>query len=768
MGRSALLALLPALLITTGWQTLEQPVRGGGFALAAALAVVAAILPRRSLRIGASLVAGVAVASFAFDVSPLEARPFDGDHDFLDPILSGFGGGLADFYEVSLPFTPAEQPLMHGVVVLAVFAFTLLATLAITVRRPILAAAATFAGAAWPVTLVPEGASTMRGVLILAAALLLLAALRPGARPGSSQALLVGAAVVFAALVAVSSPSVAKGGFLDWQQWEPYTREDKAVSVQYVWDSDYDGIEFPKTATTVFTVEADRRAPYWRATTLDVFLDDNWQEDAPFLEPVSGGGLDSLINDPLLPAAARDPENWLRQKVTIDALRDSHLVGASMPVAYEEGRGGDYGSGIAYVGRLERDQTYSVWSYAAQPTPAQLARSRPEYPDAILVDSPFLGVGNFYTAPPFVGPARDAAREPMLRQMFDQDEEQAQYEPLYRQARQVVGRPRNPYAAAVALEAWFRSSGDFKYDESPPVREGSPPLVSFVTTTKRGYCQHFAGAMALMLRYLGIPARVAAGFTSGLFDEDVGSWTVADTNAHTWVEVWFDGYGWLPFDPTPGRGRLRAEYTASSLFFDASGATAAFAGGAAALGLDILRNRLGGASPSPDDRDRLRGPDTGIVPGSDAVATTQVTEERDDVRLLAMLLGSAAALLAAFWLLKWGRRQVRYLSDDPRRIAAAVRAELEDYLADQRVGLPPSATPAELSETVHEQLQVDADRLAAALGRARFGPADEAERAARVARRELRGVLRRMRRRLGARRRLRGLVSLRSLGLRSA
>ena len=763
MGRSALLALLPALLITTGWQTLEQPVRGGEFALAAALAVVAAILPRRSLRIGAMIVAGFAVASFAFDVSPLEARPFDRDHDFLDPILSGFGGGLADFYEVSLPFNPAERPLMHGVVVLAVFAFTLLTTLAITARRPILAAAATFAGAAWPVTLVPEGSSTMRGVLILAAALLLLAALRPGARPGSSQALLVGAAVVFAALVAVSSPSVAKGGFLDWQQWEPYTREDKAVSVQYVWDSDYDGINFPKTATTVFTVEADRRAPYWRATTLDVFLDDNWREDAPFLEPVRGAGRDSLVNDPLLPDAARDAENWLRQEVTIEALQDSHLVGASVPVAYEEARGGDYGSGIAYVGRLERDQTYAVWSYAAQPTPARLARSRPEYPDAIL-DSPFLGVGNFYTAPPF----GSAEREPVLRQMFDQDEEQAQYEPLYRQARQVVGRPRNPYAAAVALEAWFRSSGEFSYDESPPVREGSPPLVSFVTATRRGYCQHFAGAMALMLRYLGIPARVAAGFTTGLFDEDEGRWTVADTNAHTWVEVWFDGYGWLPFDPTPGRGRLRAEYTASSLFFDASGATAAFAGGAAALGLDILRNRLGGASPSPDDRDRLRGPDTGIVPGSDAPATTQAADDRDDLRLLAILLGSAAALLAAFWLLKWGRRRVRYLSDDPRRIAAAVRAELEDYLADQRVGLPRSATPTELSETVHRRLSVDADRLADALGQARFGPADEAERAARIARRELRGVLRTMRRRLGARRRLRGLVSLRSLGLRSA
>ena len=205
----------------------------------------------------------------------------------------------------------------------------------------------------------------------------------------------MGAAVVFAALVAVGSPSVAKGGFLDWQQWEP--RDDKAVSVQYVWDSDYDGIKFPKNSTTVFTVEADRRTPYWRATTLDVFLDDNWQEDAPFLEPVRGAGRDSLINDPLLPGRPATT-NWLRQEVTIEALRDSHLVGATVPVAYEEGRGGEYGSGIAYVGRLERDQRYSVWSYAAQPTCSARAHG-PDYPEAILSDSPFLTVGGFFGVP---------------------------------------------------------------------------------------------------------------------------------------------------------------------------------------------------------------------------------------------------------------------------------------------------------------------------------------------------------------------------------
>ena len=763
MGRTVLLALLPALLIATGWGSIEEPARGAELMFAVVLAILAAALPSRRLRIPAVIAASLAVVSFAFDASPLEARPFDGDHDFVGPVLGGFGGGVLDFYDVSLPYDPDERTLMHGTVVVAVFVFTLLATLAIATRRPILAAAMTFAGAAWPVTLTPEHATTTRGVLLLASALLLLAALRPGGLRGGKQAFLVGGMVVVAALVAVGSPSVAKGGFLDWQNWKPYGREDRPVSVQYVWDANYGGIDFPKTATTVFKVDAPRRTPYFRATTLDVFLDDHWREDAPLIEPVSGAGLDTLVNDPLLPAPARDAENWLKQDVTIAALQDTHLVGASVPVAFEEGRAGSFGSGIGYVGRLERGEKYSVWSYEPQPTPAQLARSRAIYPIDILVDSPFLVVGNFARVPAFGSPGREAE----MAQLFER-RQLAAYRPLYRQAQRVVGRPRNPYAAAIALEVWFRSSGAFTYDEHPPKGGDAPPLVSFVTGHRRGYCQHFAGAMALMLRYLGIPARVAAGFTMGRYDQEKGEWTVSDTNAHTWVEVWFRGYGWLPFDPTPGRGRLRAQYTASSLFFDADGATDAFGGvAAAALGLDILRNRLGGSAASPDDRPR--GPDSGLSPGrTSAGRAAQPSDDRGDLRLLGLLLAGLGAVVAVLWLVKTARRRLRYRSGDPRSIATAVRAELVDYLSDQGVPLEPSATPAEVSRSVQQLFRVDTERLADALGTARFGPAGEAESAARTARRELRGVLRTIRSRLGTKSRLRGLVSLRSLGLRSA
>src|SRR5262249_26501572 len=89
----------------------------------------------------------------------------------------------------------------------------------------------------------------------------------------------------------------------------------------------------------------------------------------------------------------------------------------------------------------------------------------------------------------------------------------------------------------------------FHYSNHPaPTR---PALVEFVTKTHTGYCQYFAGAMALMLRYLGIPSHVAVGFAGGAYDPDRDLWNVSDPEAPAWGGVGFKGYGWLPFDPTP-------------------------------------------------------------------------------------------------------------------------------------------------------------------------------------------------------------------------
>jgi transglutaminase-like putative cysteine protease len=735
--RTVLLSLLPAVLIATGWRQLELPGEGREIALVALIGLLVAALPHRLVRATTSGVAVLVTVQLAFGL-----RPVGG-------VFSEFGNGVLDYYEVTLPFDPVERERMHGVLLVAVFAFVLGASIAIAQRRAILASALTFAGAAWPVTLIRDAPSTARGAFLLVAALILLAALRPGPRP-AAQATLVGGGVLLAALVAVSSPAVAKGGFLDWEQWEPYTRPQNPVSVSYIWDADYDGITFPKRATTVLTIKAPPRAPYWRAATLNDFVDGHWRESLNPIEPVNIDGRDALIGDPLVPRAAWQGQNWLRQEVTVRALRDTHLVGATMPIAFEQGAGALYSPGVAHVSRLRRGEKYEVWSYVQRPTPGQLARSRPAYPSEIANASAFLITPSGFL-PPFGVPNREA----LMRSLFARAGSDARYQRLYQTALRVAGRPHNPYAAVVALEVWFRTVGNFTYDEKPPVKRGIPPLVAFVTDHRRGYCQHFAGAMALMLRYLGIPARVGAGFTSGRYNDEKKEWTVSDKDAHTWVEAWFAGYGWLPFDPTPGRGRLTSSYTSSSIYFDASGAGGAFAGVSAAA-LEALRSRLPG--------DRLDGRDGRTAPrGSSSKDADRGTGLGGS--LVALFLLFAAGISAAMWTLKTARRRSRYFTRDPRRLAGAVRLDLVDFLVDQRIPISPGATPAEIGTELERSLAVPGHRIADALAHARYGPEGQASGAAARARRELRTVRRSLRQRLGVRDRVRGLLSLRSLGL---
>jgi hypothetical protein len=80
--------------------------------------------------------------------------------------------------------------------------------------------------------------------------------------------------------------------------------------------------------------------------------------------------------------------------------------------------------------------------------------------------------------------------------------------------------------------------------------------------TRDGYCQHFAGAMALLLRMGGIPARVVTGFSPGGYSERRDAWIVRDTDAHAWVEAWFDELGWVTFDPTPDATPARSQIAA--------------------------------------------------------------------------------------------------------------------------------------------------------------------------------------------------------------
>ena len=117
-------------------------------------------------------------------------------------------------------------------------------------------------------------------------------------------------------------------------------------------------------------------------------------------------------------------------------------------------------------------------------------------------------------------------------------------------ARQVTTGASNPYEQAKAIELFLRS--EYRYTLAPPaVGAGQDPILAFLFYGKAGYCQYFATAMADLLRSLGIPTRLVNGYGAGTFDPRANAWVVRESDAHTWVESYFPGSGWIPFEPTP-------------------------------------------------------------------------------------------------------------------------------------------------------------------------------------------------------------------------
>jgi len=129
----------------------------------------------------------------------------------------------------------------------------------------------------------------------------------------------------------------------------------------------------------------------------------------------------------------------------------------------------------------------------------------------------------------------------------------------------------NRYDQVVALERYLKDN--YRYDLGiAPQTSGSDSVAYFLFEEKAGYCEHFASAMTVMARSLGIPARVVTGYAGGSYNPFTGLWEVKQSDAHAWVEVYFGSMGWVSFDPTPGfetpspGDEQRSSWIAGSLF----------------------------------------------------------------------------------------------------------------------------------------------------------------------------------------------------------
>jgi transglutaminase-like putative cysteine protease len=117
----------------------------------------------------------------------------------------------------------------------------------------------------------------------------------------------------------------------------------------------------------------------------------------------------------------------------------------------------------------------------------------------------------------------------------------------------------NRFDRVKAIEDYLRSS-EFTYDPTTHLRGGTNSILQFLDETKAGFCQQFSFTMAVLLRDLGIDSRIVVGFSSGGTSSPGVPYPVMSDQAHSWVEVYFDGYGWLPFEPTPTRSNPAALY----------------------------------------------------------------------------------------------------------------------------------------------------------------------------------------------------------------
>jgi protein-glutamine gamma-glutamyltransferase len=116
-------------------------------------------------------------------------------------------------------------------------------------------------------------------------------------------------------------------------------------------------------------------------------------------------------------------------------------------------------------------------------------------------------------------------------------------------AQTITQRARTPYDKAAAIESYLRTR--FSYTLNLSGKPGADPLAHFLFETRAGHCEYFASSMTIMLRTLGIPSREVNGFLPGEYNELAGDYIVRASDAHSWVEAYFPGIGWVTFDPTP-------------------------------------------------------------------------------------------------------------------------------------------------------------------------------------------------------------------------
>ena len=617
---------------------------------------------RRAAAAAATL-AGLALALLGGGVADEFLRP-----DQWGALASGIARGIESLPGVRVPYRGVDEwtrtviPL-GGTVLVAVAA-----ALAFWPRRgrtgfPGVALALLVMLYAVPAVSLDFENEFLRGaaLALLVLAFLRLEKLRVG-DAGNAGLVAVGMAVVALLL----APALDRDApWWDYETWALGAASARTTS--FSWEHDYGPLDWPRDGRELLRVKAAKRPAYWKAANLDIFDGRRWVQDQP------------RDDDPGVPEDAEAIQQGTQEiKVTIRNLSSRAFITAGYTDSLDAPTLREFprGDGTYTASRpLRRGDAYSALVY----TPATDESRRREAGNEI----PREDLARFRALVLPASGDRFQSGAPMFEVMFPAfgDDDRTLFGVSGRRGiplteEQITdGLEGGPYRRSWQLAQELRDDAEttedlvqavltylrrgFAYSETPP--QAASNLEGFLFDAQIGYCQQFSGAMALLLRMAGAPARVATGFTSGSLDTKTREYVVRDLDAHSWVEVWFHGIGWVTFDPTPAAAPPRSQPNEE--------------GSSSTPGASVGPPSLGGDLPSDPGR-RAAAPEAGTP------------------WLPIAFVVLAGAGLAAGGLVLWRRRRRRAGTPE----AAAAIAELERALRRTRRHPGPGTTLRSLED----------------------------------------------------------------------
>jgi transglutaminase-like putative cysteine protease len=247
---------------------------------------------------------------------------------------------------------------------------------------------------------------------------------------------------------------------------------------------------------------------YWRGITYDTFDGRSWGNGPYYRDEL-------LPNEPVQDGLPSETHS-LRQRYRVERGEGGVLFAAAEPLSVDQPLVRWQRAPGDLVGLRGTAREYVVRSGVPQPSAVRLRAAPARYPESVR--SRYLALREDTPA---------ALRELAL---------------------DVAGGAPTPYDAALALQRYLRQ---FEYDlDVPAPPPGQDAVAYFLFDLQRGYCDYYASAFVVLARAAGLPARLAVGYATGEYDPDQGCYQVRELDGHSWPEVYFAGYGWVPFEPT--------------------------------------------------------------------------------------------------------------------------------------------------------------------------------------------------------------------------